>query len=124
MGLWVSELVGAIATVMQHIFIVCTLVEDRLDRTKFLPPSFHTVSFGGKDYKTVDFDVSEGWVSFHHTLHWLLAELCKHVGLLTEEKLRAVGPERVKGGVFENGVGKIEKGISVVATADGLIWAD
>ena len=28
------ELVGATATVMQHIFVVCTLVEDRLDRTK------------------------------------------------------------------------------------------
>ena len=75
-------------------------MEDRLDRTKFLPPSFHTVSFGGKYYKTVDFDVSEGWVSFHHALHWLLAELCRQVGLLIESRGR---PGRVKRGVFENG---------------------
>ena len=94
------ELVGAIGTVMHHIFMVCTLVEDRLDRTKFPPPSFHTVSFGGKEYKTVDFDVSEGWVSFHHALHWLLAELCKHVDLLTEEKLMAVGVQGGLRGVF------------------------
>ena len=64
------------------------------------PPSFHTVSFGGKDYKTVEFDVSEGWVSFHHALHWLLAELCKHVRLLTEENLRSVGVQGGLKGVF------------------------
>lgn len=99
-GSGTAELVGAIGAVMHHIFMVCTLVEDRLDRSKFPPPSFHTVSFGGKDYKTIDFDVSEGWVSFHHALHWLLAELCKHVGLLTEEKLRAVGVQGGLRGVF------------------------
>ena len=94
------ELAGAIVTVIHHIFMVCTLVEDRLDQNKFPPPSFHTVSFGGKDYRTVDFDVSEGWVSFHHALHWLLAELCKHVGLLAEEKLKAVGVQGGLRGVF------------------------
>ena len=94
------ELVGAIGTVTHHIFMVCNLVEDRLDRAKFPPLSFHTVSFGDKDYKTIEFDVSEGWVSFHHALHWLLAELCKHVGLLTEEKLRFVGVQGGLKGVF------------------------
>ena len=94
------ELVGAFRAVIQHIFMVCTLVEDRLDQSRFPPPSFHTVSFGGKDCKTIDFDVSEGWLSFHHALHWLLAELCKDVGLLTEERLKAVGMQGGLRGVF------------------------
>ena len=30
-------------------------------------------------------------VSFHHSLHWLLAELLKHVDLLTNENLQTFG---------------------------------
>ncbi|KDR68822.1 hypothetical protein GALMADRAFT_1032198 [Galerina marginata CBS 339.88] len=85
------ELVGAIGTVVHHILMVCTLAEDRLDRTKFSAPSFHQVDFGGERYNTLEFDVSEGWVSFHHSLHWLLAELLKHVDLLAEDGLKSVG---------------------------------
>ncbi|KAJ7073950.1 hypothetical protein C8F01DRAFT_1242237 [Mycena amicta] len=33
-------------------------------------------------YTLVKFDVSSGLVSFHHSLHWLLAELLKHVDVL------------------------------------------
>jgi len=55
--------------------MICTLVEDKLDRTKFSPPTFHHVQFGERQYTTLDFDISEGWVSFHYSLHWLLAEL-------------------------------------------------
>jgi len=93
-----AELVSAIGTVVHHILMVCTLAEDRLDRTKFAQPTFHMVDFGGKRYNTLKFDVSEGWVSFHHSLHWLLAELLKHVDLLREEELRNVG---ITGGLRE-----------------------
>ncbi|KAF8880925.1 hypothetical protein CPB84DRAFT_1687402 [Gymnopilus junonius] len=86
-----GELVGAIGTVVHNILMVCTLAEDRLDRSKFSPPTFHLVEFGGKGYNTLDFDVGEGWVSFHHSLHWLLAELLKHTELLSEERLKGVG---------------------------------
>ncbi|KAF9481254.1 hypothetical protein BDN70DRAFT_876575 [Pholiota conissans] len=93
-----AELVGAIGTVVHQILMVCTLAEDRLDRTKFSVPAFHWVEFAGGRYHTLEFDVSEGWVSFHHSLHWLLAELLKHVDLLSEEALRTVG---VEGGLKE-----------------------
>jgi hypothetical protein len=73
------ELVGAIATVMQH------MIEQSSCLRHFTP---------------YPLDVSEGWVSFHHALLWLLAELCKHVGWLTEEKLRAVGVQGGLKGVF------------------------
>ncbi|KAG7090500.1 hypothetical protein E1B28_009613 [Marasmius oreades] len=86
-----AELVSAINTVMHNILMVCTLNEDRLDRTKFPPIVFHEVAFGDASYNIINFDVLEGWVSFHHSLHWLLAELFKHVDLLTEEKLKEVG---------------------------------
>ncbi|KAF9259157.1 hypothetical protein L218DRAFT_981591 [Marasmius fiardii PR-910] len=86
-----AELVSAINTVMHNILMVCTLNEDRLDRTKYPPITFHKVNFGDATYNVVEFDVLEGWVSFHHSLHWLLAELFKHVDLLTEERLGEVG---------------------------------
>ncbi|KAF8653558.1 hypothetical protein AX16_003895 [Volvariella volvacea WC 439] len=82
-----SELASGIETIMHHILLTCTLTDDRLDKTKFTPIGFHEVAFGGGRYRTVEFDVLDGWVSFHHSLHWLLAEMFKHVHLLTEEKL-------------------------------------
>jgi len=95
------ELVDAIGTVVHHILIICTLAEDKLDRTKFSPPTFHHVQFGEREYTTLDFDISEGWVSFHHSLHWLLAELLKHIDLLTDEGLKRIG--------FENGLRDVFK---------------
>ncbi|KAG5634486.1 hypothetical protein H0H81_001778 [Sphagnurus paluster] len=91
-----AELVTAINTVVHHILMVCTLAEDRLDKTKFSPITFHEVSLGEQKYEIIEFDVSEGWVSFHHSLHWLLAELFKHVNLLTEESLADVGMSCVR----------------------------
>ncbi|CAA7266385.1 unnamed protein product [Cyclocybe aegerita] len=87
-----TELVGAIGTVVHHILMVVTLAEERLDRSKFSPPSFHQIEFGGRSYQTVKFDVGEGWISFHHSLHWLLAELLKHTDLLGDG-LKSVGYE-------------------------------
>ncbi|ESK86483.1 hypothetical protein Moror_9888 [Moniliophthora roreri MCA 2997] len=95
-----AELVSAISTVMHNILMVCTLNEERLDRTKFNPITFHEVVFGDASYNVVEFDVLEGWVSFHHSLHWLLAELFKHVDLLSEEKLHEVGMSSVRDIVF------------------------
>ena len=38
----------------------------------------------------------EGWVSFHHSLQWLLAELFKHVDILDEVQLRTVGLSSIR----------------------------
>ncbi|KAJ7691341.1 hypothetical protein B0H17DRAFT_1169139 [Mycena rosella] len=91
-----AQLAGAITTVVHHILMVCTLTEERLDRSKFEPVEFHEVFFGDAAYNVVKFDVLEGWVSFHHSLHWLLAELFKHVDKLDEEGLREVGYASVR----------------------------
>lgn len=92
----IAELVAAITTVMHDIMLVCTLANDRLDRDKFSPIEFHDVIFGGTPYSVVQFDVLEGWVSFHHSLQWLLAELFKHVDLLTEDNLKEIGLSSVR----------------------------
>ncbi|KAJ7366463.1 hypothetical protein DFH08DRAFT_167979 [Mycena albidolilacea] len=91
-----AHLAGAIATVVHHILMVCTLAEERLDRTKFEQVEFHQVVFGERAFDVVKFDVLEGWVSFHHALHWLLAELFKHVGGLDATALREAGYSSVR----------------------------
>jgi E3 ubiquitin-protein ligase UBR1 len=92
----VAELVKAIETVVHHILMVCTLSDNRLDRTKFESIQFHDVTFGDAEYQIIQFDVLDGWVSFHHSLHWLLAELFKHVDILSEESLRQIGLSSVR----------------------------
>ncbi|KAK7048047.1 E3 ubiquitin-protein ligase, partial [Favolaschia claudopus] len=91
-----AALAAAITTVVHHILMVCTLAEERLDRTKFDPVEFYDVDFGGRTYDVVKFDVLEGWVSFHHALHWLLAELFKHIGALDQTALREAGYSSVR----------------------------
>ncbi|KIK46138.1 hypothetical protein CY34DRAFT_800850 [Suillus luteus UH-Slu-Lm8-n1] len=91
-----TQLVGAITTVVREILGVCTLSTDRLDKEKFSKPMLHDVEFGDAQYQIVDFNVLEGWVSFHHSLHWLLADLLKHVDILSEESLEQIGLSGVR----------------------------
>ncbi|KAL0950567.1 hypothetical protein HGRIS_007369 [Hohenbuehelia grisea] len=109
-----SGLISAIKTVIHKILLVCTLadVEERLDRVKYPAIEFHEVVFGashsissrdgepgddgGKQWRIVKFDVLEGWVSFHHPLHWLLAELFKHVNILSTEALTSAGGSTIR----------------------------
>jgi E3 ubiquitin-protein ligase UBR1 len=52
-------------------------------------------SHGGKGkkrsrvYEVVKFDVADGWVSFYHSLYWLLAELYKSTHLLSDEQFES-----------------------------------
>ncbi|CAK5268665.1 unnamed protein product [Mycena citricolor] len=74
-----AQLVSAISVVLEWIARVGVKDED--------PVEYHLVIFGrDESYEVVDFDVSAGAVSFHHALHWLFAELCRHVGLLDNLK--------------------------------------
>ncbi|VDB86546.1 unnamed protein product [Peniophora sp. CBMAI 1063] len=91
-----AELARAISTIEHYILITCTLTEDRLDKSKYEEVSFHQVAFGERVHTTVNFNVLEGWVSFHHSLQWLLAEMFKHIDLLSEESLHALGLHSVK----------------------------
>ena len=69
-----------------------TVQDDRMDRENFLPIEYHTVTLGEKTEAVAKFNIMEGWVSsFHHSLHWLLAELFKHGSLLSEEMFKPCG---------------------------------
>ena len=85
------ELVGAIHTVIDNLMEICNLADPRIDKIKFQETKWHGVTVGEKTVGVVDFDIMEGWISFHHSLHWLLAELLKHVNLLSDEALKPHG---------------------------------
>ncbi|KAI0757474.1 hypothetical protein C8Q80DRAFT_103676 [Daedaleopsis nitida] len=87
----VGELVGAICTVIHHILMCITVVDDQRDIARFPPVDFHEVVYGETTYKIINFDVMDGSISFHHSLQWLLAELFKHVDILSESSLQTIG---------------------------------
>ncbi|KAI0719055.1 hypothetical protein C8T65DRAFT_604021 [Cerioporus squamosus] len=87
----VGDLVAAISTVMHHILMCITVVDDRRDMSRFPPVNFHEVVYGETTYKIINFDVMDGSISFHHSLQWLLAELFKHVDILDESSLQTMG---------------------------------
>ena len=92
----VGELVAAINTVMHHILMCITVVDERRDMTRFPPVEFHEVLYGESTYKIINFDVMDGSISFHHSLQWLLAELFKHVDVLDESQLKTVGLQSLR----------------------------
>jgi E3 ubiquitin-protein ligase UBR1 len=98
-----AQLVRAITAVVHETLQTITLGNDCLDKTKFGPIEMHTVRFSDIDYEVVKFDVLQGWVSFHHSLHWLLAELIKHVNLLTEDALKPTGLTSLRDIFMRNG---------------------
>ncbi|KAF9235714.1 hypothetical protein BU15DRAFT_51032 [Melanogaster broomeanus] len=91
-----AQLLNAVSIVVSEILAVCTLTSEKLDKNKFSKPVYHDIAFGDVEYTIVEFDVLEGWVSFHHSLHWLLAELLKHIDILSEESLIHVGVASVR----------------------------
>ncbi|KIO33562.1 hypothetical protein M407DRAFT_231664 [Tulasnella calospora MUT 4182] len=97
-----NNLVYAIIAVLHAILSTCTLSNDQLDKNKYSLIMFHSVPFGDAEYSTIQFDVLSQWVSFHHSLHWLLAELFKHVHLLTGEKLRDIGFKSLREVILRN----------------------
>lgn len=96
-----NQLLTALRHVIHTILMTITLTDERLDKTKYAPMAFHKVEFSGREYQVVKFDVLVGWVSFHHSLHWLLAELLKHTRLLGRESLRPLGYEDLRSALLD-----------------------
>ena len=84
-----SELLVAMEKVIENMISVC--VPDNVAGKANPIPKYHDVTIGDKTVRVVRFNVMEDWVSFHHSLHWLLAELFKHSQLLDEESLYRCG---------------------------------
>ncbi|KAJ2722882.1 E3 ubiquitin-protein ligase ubr1 [Coemansia sp. Benny D115] len=61
----------------------------------------HTLgTLWGRTYEVVRYDVSASPISFHHPLHWFMAELCQHVKHLTDERAQDFGFATVRDMVF------------------------
>ena len=95
-----ASLCNAIKMVAQEIISVCSLYSRGLDPTKYEPLKWRKVQMGGSSYSLIDFDVLSGNVSFHHSQHWLFAELIKHVDIITTENLRKEGYDDFKDVLF------------------------
>lgn len=70
------------------------------------PLAFYNASYGGQIYEIVEFSVENQPVSFHHPMHWLLAEMMKHVDLIDPDGLGTLSdtyPSAVAEVVMRNG---------------------
>ncbi|KAJ1887761.1 E3 ubiquitin-protein ligase ubr1, partial [Kickxella alabastrina] len=66
-----------------------------------LRPQMHTLpTLWGRQYDIVRYDMATSPVSFHHPLHWFMAELCQHVALMTDTNAHALGFASVRDLVF------------------------
>lgn len=91
-----KALLESIEVVMTQIYRVCAMEELRLDHEQYTAPMFHKIEFGSNEFVVIDFDVLSGWVSFHNSPHWLLAELFKQTHLLGKEQMAELGQPDLK----------------------------
>ncbi|CAG8557563.1 5250_t:CDS:2, partial [Racocetra fulgida] len=75
-------------------------------------PEFHDVTFPQNNYllsfKVVKFEVASQPVSFHHPLHWFLAELLEHVDLLDDDILKQYGLDSLQNMILGFNAGSAE----------------
>jgi E3 ubiquitin-protein ligase UBR1 len=106
-----AELLRAMEKVLQHIFKACVA---NTSAGKANPrPEYHDVVIGNKTARVVKFNVLEDWVSFHHSLHWLLAELLKHSQLLRVELLHSLGYRSLQDVVLQLAGGSVDTFLAV-----------
>ncbi|KAJ1871195.1 E3 ubiquitin-protein ligase ubr1 [Coemansia sp. RSA 990] len=74
----------------------------------------------GRQYEVVKYDVSSCPVSFHHPLHWFMAEMFQHVKHLTDERARDFGFASIRDMVFSAFDTQLDTALEVFAetTAD------
>ena len=103
----VQQLGAALGLTSRRILLNCLTLHSN-DPDVHAPVTFHSMRFAGKSYQIVDFAVDQQAVSFHHPMHWLFAEMLRHVGTLSETNLASLGkanlPELLKNDVDENGI--------------------
>ncbi|KAJ2159520.1 E3 ubiquitin-protein ligase ubr1 [Coemansia sp. RSA 552] len=73
------------------------------DANDSMPLAFETHILGtlwGRQYEIVQYDVSTSPISFHHPLHWFMAELFQHVRHLSDDRARDFGFGSLRDMVF------------------------
>lgn len=82
-----NEYRQALSLVLKRTFWRCESLCQNDPKT-YTPIEFHVEQFDNRQYRCLDFRVDEANVSFHHPMHWLLAELFKHVSKFSYDYLR------------------------------------
>ncbi|KDN52254.1 hypothetical protein K437DRAFT_243984 [Tilletiaria anomala UBC 951] len=101
------QLAAALGLTARRILLNCLTLHQN-DPEVHAPVIFHTVPFGGRSFQIIDFAVDTQATSFHHPMHWLFAEMLKHVNVLSGENIAALGKSSLAdllvSDVDENGV--------------------
>lgn len=97
-----NQLVEAIGLVARAISNDWAAIRHRTN-TLYRPLHMHEVNFGGTWFTIVQYDVSRDAVSFHHPMHWILAEMLRHVGLLSYDALQPLMSQEATRDTFPNG---------------------
>ncbi|KAJ2113205.1 E3 ubiquitin-protein ligase ubr1, partial [Coemansia sp. RSA 788] len=73
----------------------------------------------GSQYEIVKYDVASCPISFHHPLHWFMAELFQHVQHLTDKRARDFGFASVRDMVFSTFDTRLDRALEASAAAEG-----
>ncbi|KAJ2356827.1 E3 ubiquitin-protein ligase ubr1, partial [Coemansia sp. RSA 2618] len=73
----------------------------------------------GCQYRVVKYDVASCPVSFHHPLHWFMAELFQHVQHMTDERARDFGFASVRDMIFSTFDPRLDRALEASAAAEG-----
>ncbi|CAG8463021.1 15022_t:CDS:2, partial [Cetraspora pellucida] len=88
-------------------------------------PEFHDVTFPQNNYlitfKVIKFEVASQPVSFHHPLHWFLAELLEHVDLLDDDILKQHGWDNFQNMILGFDVGSGESNLVIQKTIEKIL---
>ncbi|KAJ2356448.1 E3 ubiquitin-protein ligase ubr1, partial [Coemansia sp. RSA 2610] len=92
---------------------------DMADAPQLVPETHVLPTLWGRQYEIVRYDVASGPVSFHHPLHWFMAELFQHVKHLTDERARDFGFASVRDMVFSAFDVRLDHALDASGIAEG-----
>lgn len=89
-----SELLNGLLLAMEKTLLSSSHLHQN-DPDSHAAIAFSRVTFAGHSYHIIDFAVEAMGVSFHHPMHWLLAEMLKSVGKLDRHFLSSMRREKL-----------------------------
>lgn len=89
-----QELLKSLLLAMNKTLLSCSHLHQN-DPDSHATIAFSRITFAGHSYHIIDFAVESMGVSFHHPMHWLLAEMLKSVNKLDYDFLRQMRKERL-----------------------------
>ncbi|PWN37144.1 uncharacterized protein FA14DRAFT_159326 [Meira miltonrushii] len=89
-----QELLRGLLLAMEKTLLSCSHLHQN-DPDSHATIAFNRINFAGVSYHIIDFTVESMGVSFHHPMHWMLAEMLKSVNKLDYEFLHQMRKEKL-----------------------------